>query len=399
MQSAWLREIGTLVAQPVMAHRGSIIPLRVGRVLVAVCWLVVINGTAAAASPHGGTRAVVDWIATAVFLVTFTIAVERSATVSLLLVSAAASVVMQFCAPNDGAFVAVIASIAVLCIRMDTATSVRVAALAGVTFLVASVASTPPLPRAQVLSIVPAILFTYLGATATRRLRIEQQRTAQLLEEVVAGREAVIRAAALDERAHLAREMHDVLAHTLSALSIQLEGARMLAEQSPCEPAVVAALDRTSVLAKQGLGEARRAVASLRGEELPGPDLLPELAREFEQDTGIPCRLRVDGEPVDLSPDASLALYRIVQEALTNVRKHAEATQACITLRYQPHAVDLTVENWGANRATPLPGGGYGVRGMRERAELLGGRLEAEPTLEGYRVSVWIPQGKTQSAS
>lgn len=399
MQTSWLREIGSMTAQPIMASRGSIIPLRVRRVLVAVCWLVVINGTAAAVSPHDGARTVIDWIATAVFLLSFTVAVERPDANRLLLVSAAASVVMQLCAPSNGAFVAVIAAIAVLGIRMENTAGLQAAAVTGGAFLLAGVVSVHPLPRAQELSIVPALLFAYLGATATRRLRIEQQRTSQLLEEVVAGRDAVIRAAALDERAHLAREMHDVLAHTLSALSIQLEGARMLAEQTPCDPAVAAALDRTSGLAKQGLGEARRAVASLRGEELPGPDLLPVLAREFEGDMGVPCRLRIEGEPVDLSADARLALYRITQEALTNVRKHAEATTVDITLRYSPDAVELTVENAGVPRTASLPGGGYGVSGMRERAELLGGRLDAGSTEDGYRVALWIPASKVLSAS
>jgi signal transduction histidine kinase len=184
-----------------------------------------------------------------------------------------------------------------------------------------------------------------------------------------------------------------VLAHTLSALSIQLEGTRMLAEKRACDPAVVGALDRVSGLAKQGLGEARRAVGSLRGEVLPGPDLFPQLADEFEEDTGVPCHLQVEGRAVDLSVDARLALYRIAQEALTNIRKHAEASTVAITLRYAPDSIELAVENAGVPRPSPLPGGGYGVSGMRERANLLGGRLEAGPTARGYRVWLWIPIG------
>jgi signal transduction histidine kinase len=167
----------------------------------------------------------------------------------------------------------------------------------------------------------------------------------------------------------------------------------MLAEQGTADPALVGALERAGTLAREGLGEARRAVGSLRGETLPGPDLLPQLAREFQADTGVPCRLRVEGQPADLSVEARLAMYRIAQEALTNVRKHADATSLTITLRYEPNGVELIVEDEGTPLASPLPGGGYGVSGMRERAELLGGSLQAGETATGYRVRLWIPTG------
>jgi signal transduction histidine kinase len=94
---------------------------------------------------------------------------------------------------------------------------------------------------------------------------------------------------------------------------------------------------------------------------------------------------------VQLSAEARLALYRIAQEALTNVRKHADASNVDITLHYATDGIELTVENEGTPLASPLPGGGYGVSGMRERAELLGGRLEAAPMAKGFRVRLWIP--------
>jgi signal transduction histidine kinase len=276
-------------------------------------------------------------------------------------------------------------------LRLDAPSGRFVAAVCGVGFLVASAASAHPLSSNEMVSVVPALLFTYLGSTALRRLRMEQQKTRKLLQEVITGRDAVIRAAALDERAHLAREMHDVLAHTLSALSIQLEGARLLAEQSSCVPEVATALERTSGLAREGLGEARRAVGSLRGEILPGPDLLPQLVQEFEYDVGVPCRLHIEGGPVVLSLDARLAMYRIAQEALTNVRKHTDSSAVDITLRTTVDSVELVVENEGTPVASRLPGGGYGVSGMRERAELLNGTLQAVPTAKGFKVWLWIP--------
>lgn len=355
------------------------------------CWLSVIYGMAGAV-PHILTgRGGAAWISTIVFLGTFSFVVTLHKADKLIIVSGLAAVAMQFLAPSQGAFIAIIASIAVASVRLDSDLSRITAGLSGAGFLIASAISPNPLPLTEIVSLVPALLFTYLGATATRRLRLEQQKTQELLQEVLEGRDAVIQVAALDERARLAREMHDVLAHTLSALSLQLEAARLLAEQRGCDQGVVTALERTSGLAKEGLGEARRAVGSLRGETLPGPDLLPQLASEFERDTGVHCQLRIEGEPVELSADARLALYRVAQEALTNVRKHADPSRVSITLRSTADSVELVVENEGAPVTARLPGGGHGLSGMRERAELLNGTLHAGPTARGFKICLWLP--------
>jgi signal transduction histidine kinase len=93
----------------------------------------------------------------------------------------------------------------------------------------------------------------------------------------------------------------------------------------------------------------------------------------------------------DLPPDARLALYRVAQEALTNVRKHTAATSVRLTLCYGDGGVELTVEDEGTARGQSAPGGGFGLSGMRERAELLGARLEAGPVEGGFRVCLWIP--------
>jgi signal transduction histidine kinase len=255
-----LRTLSTVSDTTTMLTPDSIVPPRVGRVLLVVCWLSVAYGMAAVVPHVPSVRGIAAWTSTAIFLMTFTLVVQRPRGNLLIAVSGLAGVMMQFLAPNNGAFVAAVAVIAVAGIRLERRSGRIVAALTGIGFLAASALSVHPLSPSQMTSIVPALLFTYLGATAARRLQEEQRRTAELLDEVVAGRDAVIRAAALGERAHLAREMHDVLAHTLSALSIQLEGTRMLAEQRSSDPAVVAGLERTARLAREGLGEARRAV-------------------------------------------------------------------------------------------------------------------------------------------
>jgi signal transduction histidine kinase len=140
------------------------------------------------------------------------------------------------------------------------------------------------------------------------------------------------------------------------------------------------------------LEEARRAIGTLRDEELPGPERLTELARQFEGDRGVPCTVTVVGSPRLLrSSEGRLALYRVAQEALTNVAKHAAGTvRVAITLGYEESSVRLTVEDFGVDPDVS-GGGGYGLTGMRERAELLGGRLTAGPTGQGFRVELEVP--------
>src|SRR6266576_2267639 len=134
---------------------------------------------------------------------------------------------------------------------------------------------------------------------------------------------------AAEERQRLAREIHDVLAHTLTALSVQLEAARMLLGAAGNE------------------SKAMQAVAALRGDQRPGPESLAELVAGFEHQTGVPTHLAIEGTPVALKPDAGLALYRTAQEALTNVRRHADADEVKVRLRYAAGGATLTVSNRG----------------------------------------------------
>ena len=369
----------------------TILSARVGRALVVASWIAVAYGVIKVAPHPDGGRYAGEWVSALIFLVSFPLAYQRPGR-TLLLTSGLAGVAMQALIPTNAAFIAVIATIAIAGTRLDPESGRLIAGLCGLGFLLVTVLGPYHLSAGEGASIAPGLLFTYVASAAIRRLRSEQRRTQELLHEVIAGRDALIQAAALEERARIAREMHDILAHTLSALSVQLEGARMLVEQRPEDPATVAAVERASRLAREGLIEARRAVASLRDESLPGPDLLPHLAEAFERDTGVPCRLHVEGQPRDLAPEARLAIYRAAQEALTNIRKHADATSVDIALRYTPHWTELTIENQGSVRPSPIESGGYGLSGMRERAELLGGTVEAGPTEGGFRVCLRLPR-------
>jgi signal transduction histidine kinase len=186
--------------------------------------------------------------------------------------------------------------------------------------------------------------------------------------------------------------MHDVLAHSLSGLLLQLEGARLLAVSDPADSRLAGTIDRAHELAKNGLDEARRAIGMLRDDELPGPDGLAALTEAFQADTGVPCRFVSSGRPRELASTVRLALYRVAQEGLTNVRKHAHPDRVEVRLGYLPKEVTLAIEDMAASSAAPAPAAsGYGLTGMRERAELLGGTLTAAPTERGFLVRLRVP--------
>ena len=179
-------------------------------------------------------------------------------------------------------------------------------------------------------------------------------------------REAAAESAALAERSRMARDMHDVLAHSLSALALQLEGTRLLARDRGADPEVVAGLERAHRLAAGGLAEARQAIAALRGDDLPS---LRDLADAF----GPNASLTVIGTPRETSSEARLALYRTTQEALTNVRRHSAGDRVEIRVEYADDGTRLLVQDHGPGAPVMVGAGGYGLTGMRERAELLGG--------------------------
>jgi signal transduction histidine kinase len=237
------------------------------------------------------------------------------------------------------------------------------------------------------LSISIGVLPWYLVMRLMRSLRERH-------EELLASRAAEARAAVSAERGRIAREMHDVLAHSLSALALQLETTRLLARDRNVDADVARAIDQAHGLAASGLDDARRAIAAARGDELPGPERLEALAGAFGDQSGLPVAVEVNGNPRQLPPDARLAVYRTAQEALTNVRRHAAAERVCVSLDYLSDATVLVVEDHGA-AGTPPPmtpvAGGYGLTGMRERAKLLGGELLACPTSSGFRVELRLP--------
>jgi signal transduction histidine kinase len=246
-------------------------------------------------------------------------------------------------------------------------------------------------PAGAVLSIVLSVIPWFLVMRLLGEMFEGRERAEGLVEELRESRAAHAEAAAAAERGRVARDLHDVLAHSLSALALQLEGTRLLARDRGADPEVVTAVERAHHLAVEGLEEARAAIGALRGDELPGPERLVQLADAFPGD----CRVTVTGTPRELSSEARLAVYRTAQEALTNVLRHSAYERVEIELAYEDGGTRLVVHDHGPGEPVAVgarsPGGGYGLTGMRERAELLGGRLDAEPTADGYRVELWLP--------
>jgi signal transduction histidine kinase len=253
------------------------------------------------------------------------------------------------------------------------------------------------------------VVSTVIGAVPWFLVMRQMRRMREQNIALEASQAAEAVAAAAAERGRIAREMHDVLAHTLSALALQLESTRLLAHDRDADTDVLRAIDQAHGLAAGGLEEARRAISAARGDVLPGPEGVERLAEAFAEQSGLPVAVDVTGEPRQLPADARLAVYRTAQEALTNIRRHAAADRVALRLSYRNDAVELVVEDHGTLVASPaladagdsaggavasaagLAGAGYGLTGMRERAELAGGRLVAEPTRDGFRVELWLP--------
>jgi signal transduction histidine kinase len=247
-------------------------------------------------------------------------------------------------------------------------------------------------------------LFIRSARASQARSRAAQARAEGLLAELRASQAAQAEAATLTERTRLAREIHDILAHSLSGLVLALDTAELLARHGGPDTAdadtvakMLGQVNRAQRIAREGLADTRRAISALRGDELPGPALLDLLVKGTSEATGIHAELAVTGAPRTLAPEVGLALYRTAQEALINTAKYAgRGGRAELSLTYRPGDVELTIEDERAPGAAPPPAsgltfGGYGLTGMRERAELLGGTLTADPTERGFHVLLWLP--------
>ncbi|WP_405862306.1 sensor histidine kinase [Streptomyces sp. NBC_01515] len=223
-------------------------------------------------------------------------------------------------------------------------------------------------------------------------LQAERDRAVALLAEVEASRAARQEAAALEERRRIAHEMHDVLAHSLAGLSMQLQAVRAIARRDGAPATLTGPLDRAAELARDGVQEARAAVGALRSVPLRGVADIDGLTRGFPGEA----RLRVSGRTGRLAPEAGHAVYRAVQEAMTNAARYATGSAIDVDLVWEGSELRAVVRDGGlpAGRGpSGVQGSGTGLRGMAERIEAVGGSLTAGPAPEGpgWRIALRVP--------
>ncbi|WP_422743016.1 sensor histidine kinase [Micromonospora sp. WMMD754] len=267
----------------------------------------------------------------------------------------------------------------------------RVSVPAAVMVLLVQVAAAFVNPAADAVDratlSVPAVLAAWVAGNSVlaRRAYAEQMRAHAAAEAVTA------------ERLRIARELHDVVAHSIGVIAIQAGvGARVIDTQPAQARAALTTIETTS---RETLAGLRRTLGALRRPDdaaasldpTPGLSDLDRLVAGAA-DAGVRVTLAVDGEPGPLPAEVELAAYRIVQEALTNVVRHARVDRCRVTVRHAPDGVRVEVVDDG--RGGPVGGDGHGIVGMRERAALLGGRCAAGPRPEGgFRVAAVLPVG------
>jgi signal transduction histidine kinase len=233
-----------------------------------------------------------------------------------------------------------------------------------------------------------------------RDLRRRRQRVADLEDraaQLEREREEQAQLAVAEERGRIARELHDVIAHGVSVIVVQAQAGPHLMDDPQRLLGVFHAIESSG---RDALVELRRLLGILRSEDeqlaigpQPGLGSLQSLVEQVRA-SGLPVELRIEGEPVHLPAGIDLSAYRIVQEALTNVVKHAGDAAAVVVIRYEAHALELDVVDDGRGRATSLNGSGHGLIGMRERVALYGGTLKTGTRDSGgYTVRARLPFG------
>jgi signal transduction histidine kinase len=266
--------------------------------------------------------------------------------------------------------------------------AVAVAALGAVSLTTTVLAAGSP--DAIIAEGLLAVAAAVLGGASRRQYQERVEQAEQLLAERERADAEHARAAALAERNRIGREVHDVLAHSLGALSVQLEAADAVLETHEDTAKAREYVQQARRLAVDGLVETRRAVHALRDE----PVALRAQMASLAATTGA--ELTVTGSERRLESDVELALYRAAQEALSNARKHAPGAAVSLRLDYRPTTTVLIVENGPCpdGRAANLlsaTGGGFGLQGMRERIELLGGEVSAAAQDTGWTVRAAVP--------
>lgn len=304
--------------------------------------------------------------------------------------------------------------------RLTTEVSVTIVAETVAAFLAGALVSGAS--RATVIGWTCGFIGMWAFGLTRRAYLLRAEEAEQALEQARRAHAAETQAAALAERARIAREIHDVLAHALAAVSVNLQAAEGLLEAVPGKgpelAKVAECVERAGALTKEGMAETRRAILALREDAAGAPagyasrpatpgtagaDPAPErltrrlraLADEHRAAGDSAVELTVTGTPRPLGTDRALTAYRAAQEALTNARKHAPGEPVSLRLDYAPGAVTLEASNplpaTGAGGPLARAGSGYGLTGLRERAALVNGTLAAAPGDGRWTVRLTLP--------
>jgi signal transduction histidine kinase len=362
-------------------QRLGLTPTTVDRALAAILTVALELETWLGGNANGHRIAV----AVAGPVVTVAVAFRRRYPTAVGIVAALDAVVMQAVWPSQVLSYAV----AWICDLYGLAvwSRTRSFAIGLAVYLVASVASLPFVPDAagSVFFIVVSTVVMLL----VRSIVGERDRRARMAERE---RDLVAREAVVEERARIARELHDVIAHNVSMIVVQAGAERRVVEPGSTHEV----LETIEQIGRGALTEMRRLLGMLRSDDrdplAPQPGLadLPALVSQVTE-AGLPVELRTHGEPRSLPAGLDLSAYRIIQEALTNALKHAGDARANVEVRYGPDSIELEIVDDGVG-ATTRASGGHGLVGMRERVALYGGRLDAGRRPNGgFAVNVLLP--------
>jgi signal transduction histidine kinase len=357
--------------------------------------LAVIVGTAFVGHPHAsltgqGLVILVSLIVAAITQLVITLGITGRWSLPYIVISAVSCSVLAGYEPTVGTAVLMVFVGLSAGANFDLRTGGMVTALAVLITALSVLASGEGTSNITVGAVT---VVGFLAAAGRKQYMLRAEEAELRLADAERAREEHALAAALAERANAAREIHDILAHSLGALVLQLDAMdAVLGAEHPDHERAMELLGRARALAVGGLNEARQAVGTLRNDTPPLIDGLRQLVDAAAEGSS----LEIAGDQRAISAKAVVALRRTAQEGLTNAAKHAPGSSTRVELAFLPTEVVLTVTDSGGDRdgapgELAQTGGGYGIEGLRERAELLGGTLTAGPLADGWQVTLRVP--------
>ena len=383
--------------------------------------LVIWSVFAASPSPGAGKRGVVvafllaaaalSWLAWTIALRRERSRAQRANAPFYLYVLAVAGGLLCGASPHSAASAFVLVCVAAAVLRAGLVRAVPVVTL-GILAIAAGDVAYHHGGLATVAFYALGVVGAALVGSNARQSSLRAEQAELLLAQTQRAHEEELRSARLEESTRIARDVHDLLAHTLAGLMIQLEATAAVVKRRSDDPTVLGRVEQAYALAREGLGEARRAVGALRGDrDVPIADALATQVAGHRAVTSGPVDLTVVGDARRLEGPVGEATLRVVREALTNATKHSPGARVTVAVDAGVGVEDEIVatvrsgrclsagpagelERGPASRVShelAASGGSYGLRGMRERAGLLGGTLTAGPDSDGWLVELRLP--------